>query len=81
MADYYSNRSLPCTYNAIRRHFLAMTAALRDSGATYFRYTIVCPEMPLPPYPDGLYVEGWKVAPSSADFPEFEFPLTDNRND
>jgi hypothetical protein len=47
---------------------------LREGGATWLRATIINDEYPKPPYPHGLYIEGWLVRPDEE--PEFNFPLT-----
>lgn len=43
------------------------------------RATIVSPEHPMAPYPDGIYLEGWDIAPHKLPIPSkaepFNFPL------
>ena len=76
----FSYRELPRDAAEFRRIHSEMIDTLKQAGATWFRTTAVSPVYPNPPYPDGLYVEGWKVAPHlmpvlSKEAP-FNFPLT-----
>ena len=51
-----------------------------ENGATFFRVTAITPEHPQPPYPEGLWVEGWRVDPGSMRPPrrqaDFAPPIT-----
>lgn len=65
-----------CDYATFARE---MSAAFPD--CRWGRFTIVAPELPKPPYPDGWYFEGWSVDPAEMDPPHreapFNYPLTD----
>jgi hypothetical protein len=54
---------------------------LRDLGATHFRSWPITRTYDVPPYPLGLYAEGWLVDPATMDPPhreaDFWFPLVD----
>lgn len=75
--QFYSFRETPADAMAVQAAFRDMADKQHEHGATWWRFTIVSPEYPIPPcppYPPGLYVEGWEERPSEA--PAFDFPLT-----
>lgn len=57
-----------------------MSERMLGNGATWMWMTLVSPEYPNPPYPDGFYLEGWETAPHLMDPPakeaSFNFPIT-----
>ncbi len=58
-ANMFSFFELPATqaeFDAAKNRAIALMAR---NGATQFRLTIVNAEWPAPPYPDGLWFEGW----------------------
>ncbi len=55
---------------------LGMSDRMRANGANFFRLTIVSDEYPNPPYPDGIYLEGWKAPEGPWKQSPFNFPLT-----
>jgi hypothetical protein len=73
----FSYRTVPEGFDGSFVPWREMAESLRAEGATFWRFTIVSPEYPRPPYPDGLYAEGWSGLP---DCPwkqaPFNFPLT-----
>jgi hypothetical protein len=74
--EFYAYRELPDDPDERRDMFIEMAALQRMHGADFFRYTIASPEYPKPPYPDGLYVEGWKTPEGPWKQAPFNFPLT-----
>lgn len=79
-ADMFSYRELPANPADCGALWREMGELMRERGATWFRMTIVSPEYPKPPYPDGLYLEGWMIEPERMEIPSrsapFNFPLT-----
>jgi len=77
--DMYSFRPLAETNEACRAAFAEMAEFMRERGAEEIRMTIVSPEYPMQPYPDGLYVEGWLTAPHKMETPHkaapFNYPI------
>lgn len=76
--DCFSWRDLPEDGNC--QPFLRETQAAWRGKVEWGRFTIVSEEFPNPPYPPGLYFEGWSKAPHSYDPPRkeapFAYPLT-----
>jgi hypothetical protein len=73
---HFGYRPLPESPDQAPTLFREMAELQRAHGATFWRFTVISPEHPQPPYPYGLYVEGfvppegpWRQAP-------FGFPLT-----
>lgn len=60
--------------------FIEAMRQMWEGQAQWARFTIVSPDHPTPPYPDGYYFEGWAVRPEMMDPPHrqgpFAFPLT-----
>lgn len=58
--------------------------SFEGNAVGWFRLTIINDEHPKPPYPHGVYFEGWSVSPYKMDPPckeaEFSFPLTPARS-
>lgn len=56
--------------------FQEMARIQAADGAKWLRFTIVSDDYPKPPYPHGLYVEGWveKMGPTTKEAP-FSYPL------
>lgn len=59
-AKFHSHRDLPDDPRDAQALFIEMARSQHEHGARFFRYTIVSPKHPHPPYPHGLYVEGWE---------------------
>lgn len=72
MADFYSYRPLPKNPQESRSLFIEMADTQKLGGANYLQFTIVSDEYPKPPYPNGLYTQGWIERPEVF---EFEYPL------
>lgn len=49
--------------------------AMQRRGSRWARFTAVTPEHPKPPYPHGVYIEGWLVRPHEMDPPHREAPF------
>jgi hypothetical protein len=78
--SFFSWRDLPADQDNGHRLFTEMADGQRAHGAVFWRFTIVSPEYPNPPYPDGLYVEGWKDVPEGPwKQAPFSFPLTETK--
>ncbi|HEX5213287.1 MAG TPA: hypothetical protein VFW22_16300 [Pseudolabrys sp.] len=56
-------------------------SVLRDLGAVHFRSWEIRDRFDVPPYPLGVYAEGWRIDPADMDPPhregDFWFPLVD----
>lgn len=76
---FYSTRSIPV---GGRDEFKAAWKEMRDrqrqSGATFFRYTVFSDEYPSDIYPHGFYLEGWETPPRNQ--PPFEWPMTSTKD-
>lgn len=59
-AKFHSYRELPDNPGETTALFQEMARSQYEGGARFFRYTVISPEHPKPPYPDGLWVEGWE---------------------
>lgn len=70
--DIYSFRELPADDQA-QILTAEVLRQMRSRGATFCRITIVSADYPKPPYPHGLYFEGWFEQPDPQ--PEFNYPL------
>lgn len=69
--DCFSYRELEeCDYRAFAEH---CRTAFPD--CQWGRFTVVSPEFPMPPYPDGWYFEGWTVNPAKMVPPHREAPF------
>jgi hypothetical protein len=70
--DFRSYRPWPENFDgpALARE---MADEQKAKGATFFRFTWFDAEHPSEVYPQGLYVEGWRVQPDEQ--PPFAFPL------
>lgn len=77
--DMYGFRDLPDDPKDTLALWHEMGEIMREHGATWFRMTIVSDDYPMPPYPHGLYMEGWRVDPARMDPPArsapFNYPL------
>ena len=77
--DLFSHRDLPDYHADEPALFREMAEGMKEVGGTFFRFTIVSDEYPQPPYPHGLYVEGWLVDPARMEVPgkqaAFNYPL------
>jgi hypothetical protein len=74
----FSFRDLPADGDV--RPFMEEMHEVWSGQCEWARFTIVSEEFPKPPYPPGLYFEGWPKAPHSFYPPRkeapFNFPLT-----
>lgn len=77
-ATFFGYRELPKEPADAQWLFQEMIRIQHENGATWSRCTIVSDEHPLPPYQNGLYVEGWRKRPKNEG--EFSFPVTDHPN-
>ncbi len=73
---WFSYREIPEDLDEIPKAFADKAKLQHKDGARWFRYTIVSDDYPMPPHPNGLYVEGW-ADPMGAGTKEapFSFPL------
>lgn len=78
--EFFSYRELPEDLNDAIPIWREMADLMKASGATFFRMTVASDQYPKPPYPHGLYLEGWRVDPAmqnpSGQQAPFNFPLT-----
>lgn len=72
--EFYAYRELPDNLADALPLWREMSDLMRGGGATFFRATIASDQYPKPPYPHGLYLEGWREMPGKQA--PFNFPLT-----